>query len=441
MPKPGFARRYAFLGVDFGSIDTAFTRNGRKLRMPDGIAHYLEHKMFDLPDGNAMNLFAAHGGSPNAFTSYSMTAYYFDCTENFEENLKILLRMVTTPYFTEESVEKERGIIGQEIRMYEDSAESQVYEDLFRCMFREHPVRVPIAGTVQSVGEITAQSLYDCHAAFYRPANMILCVAGDVDPERVAAIAEELVPPETGALPERDYGAPEQMQCPCPRKERVMEVSMPTFALGFKCPPPEPGFEAMRREIIGDIAAEILTGESSPLYQRLYEAGLIDAGFSAGYESVKEACLLSASGDSLPSCRDTIAADRDLAEHRGECIAHFLKGLLRVEPKEMLLHTSHADNKRHLAGSRIVLHRLHLDIRCVRPECHVNDPLHELRRLLRGHCSVSRQVVACQRDSDSKTDKGLSINSHQITPLSSNRFGILGFKASGDQLSTIIRIR
>ena len=127
---------------------------------------------------------------------------------------------------------------------------------------------------------------------------------------------------------------------------------------------------------------------------------------------------------SLPSCRDTIAADRDLAEHRGECIAHFLKGLLRVEPKEMLLHTSHADNKRHLAGSRIVLHRLHLDIRCVRPECHVNDPLHELRRLLRGHCSVSRQVVACQRDSDSKTDKVLSINSHQITPLLSNRFGI-----------------
>ena len=313
VPKPGFARRYAFLGVDFGSIDTAFTRNGRKLRMPDGIAHYLEHKMFDLPDGNAMNFFAAHGGSPNAFTSYSMTAYYFDCTENFEENLKTLLRMVTTPYFTEESVEKERGIIGQEIRMYEDSAESQVYEDLFRCMFREHPVRVPIAGTVQSVGKITAQSLYDCHAAFYRPANMILCVAGDVDPERVAAIAEELVPPETGALPERDYGAPEQMQCPSPRKERVMEVSMPTFALGFKCPPPEPGFEAMRREIIGDIAAEILMGESSPLYQRLYEAGLIDAGFSAGYESVKEACLLSASGDS----RDPEAVLNALVQEAG----------------------------------------------------------------------------------------------------------------------------
>ena len=140
LPKPGFARRYAFLGVNFGSIDTHFTLGGREYRVPDGIAHYLEHKMFDLPEGDATEQFAAHGGSPNAFTSYTMTAYYFDCTEEFEENLRILLRLVTVPYFTPESVEKERGIIAQEIRMYEDSAESRVYEDLFRGMFAAHPV-------------------------------------------------------------------------------------------------------------------------------------------------------------------------------------------------------------------------------------------------------------------------------------------------------------
>ena len=298
IPKPGFARKYAFLAVDFGSIDTSFTLDGEKRRVADGIAHYLEHKMFDLPDGNAMNFYAAHGGSPNAFTSYDMTAYYFDCTEEFEENLRILLHLVTEPYFTEESVEKERGIIAQEIRMYEDSAESQVSEELFRCMFREHPIRVPIAGTVESIAEITAQDLYDCHRAFYRPANMILCVAGDVDPERVAALAQELTPQEAAPVPERDYGAAETPDCPTPRSERRMEISMPTFAAGFKCLPAGQGQENMRREIIGDIAAEILAGESSPLYQRLYEEGLIDAGFGVGYESVRNACLLSAYGDS-----------------------------------------------------------------------------------------------------------------------------------------------
>lgn len=296
VPKPGFARRYAFLGVNFGSIDTQFTLGGVRHRVPDGIAHYLEHKMFDLPEDNAMNLFAAHGGSPNAFTGYAMTAYYFDCTEEFEENLKILLRLVTEPYFTPESLEKERGIIAQEIRMYEDSAESRVVEDLFDGMFRSHPVRVPIAGTVESIAEITAQSLYDCHAAFYQPGNMVLCVAGDVDPETVVRIAREGTPAQPGVLPQRDYGVPEALSCPRSRMERTMEVAMPTFAIGFKCPPPES--EPLRREIVGEIAAEILAGESSALYQRLYEQGLIDAGFSVGYESVKDACLLSATGDS-----------------------------------------------------------------------------------------------------------------------------------------------
>ena len=297
LPKPGFARRYAFLGVNFGSIDTHFTLGGREYRVPAGIAHYLEHKMFDLPEGDATEQFAAHGGSPNAFTSYTMTAYYFDCTEEFEENLRILLRLVTVPYFTPESVEKERGIIAQEIRMYEDSAESRVYEDLFRGMFAVHPVRVPVAGTVESIAEITPQALYDCHAAFYRPGNMILCVAGDVDPEAVVRIARELTPEVSAPLPVRDYGAAEALSCPMPIQQRVMEVGMPTFAFGFKCAPPAQD-ALMRREVLGDLAAEILAGESSELYQRLYERGLIDAGFSVGYESVKDACLLSASGDS-----------------------------------------------------------------------------------------------------------------------------------------------
>lgn len=298
VPKRGFARKYAFLAVDFGSIDTSFTLNGEPRRVPDGIAHYLEHKMFDLPEDNAMNLFAAHGGNPNAFTSYSMTAYHFSCTEEFEENLRILLRMVATPYFTTDSVEKERGIIAQEIRMYEDSAESRVSEDLFSAMFAHHPIRVPIAGTVESIGEITAQMLCDCHAAFYRPDNMMLCVVGDVDVDAVAKLAEELLPAAQSPLPVRDYGEEESLLPVKPNTLRTMSVSMPTFALGFQCPAPEHGMQSMRRELIGELASELLVGESSPLYLRLYNDGLIDADFSAGYENVKDACMLSAGGDS-----------------------------------------------------------------------------------------------------------------------------------------------
>ena len=298
VPKRGFARKYAFVAVDFGAIDTAFRVNGASVRVPDGIAHYLEHKMFDLPEGNADGMFAALGASPNAFTSYSMTAYHFSCTEHFGENLRLLLRMVNTPYFTPESVEKERGIITQEIRMYEDSAEQRVAEDLFAALYKEHPVRTSIAGTAESIGHITAQSLYDCFRAFYQPSNMVLCVVGDVDAQEVMNIAEEVTPKEASDLPERDYGEPEAMQPVKERTLRCMEISMPTFALGFKCEPAGKGMEIMRREIIGDIAAEVLVGESSPLYQRLYESGLIDGGFSVGYESIKDACLISASGDS-----------------------------------------------------------------------------------------------------------------------------------------------
>ena len=307
VPKRGFARKYAFLAVNFGSVDTAFVLNGEKHRVPDGIAHYLEHKMFDLPGQDATELFAEYGGSPNAFTSYGMTAYYFSCTERFEDNLRLLLRMVTTPYFTPESVEKERGIIAEEIRMYEDSAQSRVGEDLFAALFAQHPIRVPIAGTVESIAAITPELLTACHRAFYRPDNMILCVAGDVDAEAVRAVAEdEIAAPVEGALAQRDYGAAETMLPVRQRSERRMSVSMPTFALGYKCAPPAPGMDTMRREIIGDLAGEILVGESSPLYERLYEQGLIDADFSAGYESVKDACLFSAEGDSRDP--ETVAA-------------------------------------------------------------------------------------------------------------------------------------
>ena len=329
IPKRGFARKYAFFAANYGAVHTAFTLDGALRRTPDGVAHYLEHKTFDMERGNAMQMFAQRGASPNAFTSYAMTAYYFDCTDGFEDNLRLLLEFVSVPYYTEESVEKERGIIEQEIRIYEDSAESRVYENLFACLYESHPVRMPIAGTVPSIQDITAETLNECHRAFYAPSNMMLCVVGDVEPEPVLRIAEELLPGECAGRPEKHYGDPEPPTAARPRIEAQMEIAMPTFAVGFKCSPPAAGTETMRREFLGDLAAEVLIGEASELYQELYEQGLIDADFSCGYESVPQAAMLTAGGDSRDAdavCEAILArAEKIVAEGVDEALFSRLK--------------------------------------------------------------------------------------------------------------------
>ncbi len=299
IPRPDFAKTYSFFATDFGSIDTKFTMDGKVYETPAGVAHYLEHKLFDMPEGNVMQQFSALGGSPNAFTGYSMTAYHVESTENWRENLELLLRYVSTPYFTEESVEKERGIIAQEIRMYEDSSGSRMYENLFAALYQHHPIRVPIAGTVESIQDITAQTLYDCHKAFYDPSNMMLCVAGPVDPELVVKSAREILPKTPGGVGGRDYGPAEPLTAEkMARVEQNMEVSMPGFTVAFRCDTPKTGADILRQELVGDLAAELLVGESTAFYTKLYEDGLIDCDFSAGYEGVKTLGMLSVGGDS-----------------------------------------------------------------------------------------------------------------------------------------------
>lgn len=299
IPRPDFAKTYSFFATDFGSIDTKFTMDGKVYETPAGVAHYLEHKLFDMPDGNVMQQFSALGGSPNAFTGYSMTAYHVESTENWRENLELLLRYVSTPYFTEESVEKERGIIAQEIRMYEDSSGSRMYENLFAALYQYHPIRVPIAGTVESIQDITAQTLYDCHKAFYDPSNMMLCVAGPVDPELVVESARNILPKTPGGVGGRDYGPAEPLTAEkMARVEQNMEVSMPGFTVAFRCDTPKTGADILRQELVGDLAAELLVGESTAFYTKLYEDGLIDCDFSAGYEGVKTLGMLSIGGDS-----------------------------------------------------------------------------------------------------------------------------------------------
>lgn len=298
VPKRGFARSYAFFATDYGSMETRFQLDGKPYVSPDGVAHYLEHKMFDMPDGNALQKMSQTGASPNAFTSYNITAYHFSCTSMFEENFRTLLQFVSQGYFTQESVEKERGIIAQEIKMYADNPASRVDENLFCAMYQNHPIRVPVAGTVESIQDITAQTLIDCHRAFYDPSNMVLCVVGDVDPRQIHDIALEILPKVPGGASDRDYGEKEPAAPDQRTITQEMEVSMPMFSVGFKGAEVPKGPQRLRQEIIGDLAGEILCGESSRLYQEMYESGLIDPGFGVSYSLVRELSMLCLGGDS-----------------------------------------------------------------------------------------------------------------------------------------------
>ena len=298
VPRPGFTKKLAYFVSDFGSIHTEFNLDGKEYRVPAGVAHYLEHKMFDLPGRDVSAEFAALGASVNAFTSYDITAYYFSCTEHFEENLKLLLEFVSTPYFTEESVEKERGIIDQEIGMNADNPDSQIFERLMPLLFENHPVRVPILGTSESIREITPEVLYTCHRAFYTPGNMILCVVGDVDPKQVEEIADRILPREKVSVGEKRASWPETMERSYETVTGRMEVAMPMFQLGFRCESAPNGLDSIRQEVVGDLAAEALFGESSALYLRLYEEGLIDSSFGGGFECLDGGSMLLCGGDS-----------------------------------------------------------------------------------------------------------------------------------------------
>ena len=298
VPKVGFNRKLAYFVTDFGSIHTDFTLDGKTYQAPAGIAHFLEHKLFELPERDVTAEFAALGAGVNAFTSYDMTAYYFSCTENFEESLRLLVEFVSTPYFPAESVQREMGIIDQEIGMNDDSSDTRVFENLMLSMYEKHPIRVPILGTRETIREITPEMLTLCHRAFYHPANMILCVVGDVDPEKVAAIAEAVLGTEATEAGKKLPPAAESPSCVRPFVENAMEVAMPTFQLGFKCAPLGTGEQAVRQEFIGDLAAEVLFGESSGLYLRLYEEGLIDSSFGGGFETVDGCAMLMCGGDS-----------------------------------------------------------------------------------------------------------------------------------------------
>ena len=309
--KPLHVRSFAIFAVRYGGMDMRFQLGGGWLDTPAGIAHYLEHKMFDMEDCNVLQEFAKNGASDNAFTSNTITAYYVECTEHFYDNLRLLLRFVSVPYFTEESVAKEQGIIAQEIRMIEDDPNWQLYKDLLECLYQDSPARIPIAGSVESIRQITPQTLYDCHKAFYTPANMTLVCVGNLDPDKIAAIAEELLPKESGPAIPRDYGRTEDMSPVKRESRRKMEVSMPMFLAGFKFTPLPGGDEYLRKSIIGDLACDALFGGSSPLYTRLYAEGVINSSLGGNFDTLPGVAYLYIGGDVKEPCR---VVDELLAE-------------------------------------------------------------------------------------------------------------------------------
>ncbi|HHY38188.1 MAG TPA: insulinase family protein [Clostridia bacterium] len=306
LPKPGYLKKHATFATNYGSIDSKFVipETGELVEVPAGVAHFLEHKVFEEEDGNAFDKFAAWGASSNAYTTHSYTTYLFSTTENFELCLKYLLRFVQSLYLTDQNVQKEKGIIEQEVRMYEDMPEFKVLANLMRALFHEHPVRIEIGGTVESVRSINREILEKCYRTFYHPSNMVAFVVGDVNPEAVFDImAKEMqriiegkrgavIVPWNGKKAEdtvirRLY--PEEPMLP--KEKRVthnMVVARPIVNIGFKDRrTSETGWDALMKEIATAFALEIVLGKGSDLYQSLYEEGLINEKFSMGYSSGK----------------------------------------------------------------------------------------------------------------------------------------------------------
>ena len=278
-PMEGFSTAYAMFAAKVGSIDTTFKTQREEdfVEVPAGIAHFLEHKMFECEDGDAFAKYAKTGASANAFTSFDRTAYLFSCTDHFKESLEILLDFVSRPYFTTETVQKEQGIIGQEIRMYDDDPGWRSLFNLLGALYHNNPVKLDIAGTTESIAQISSDLLYRCYHTFYSLGNMVLTVAGNFQPEVVLEAAGRILKKgEDIRIQWRKAEEPREITAPY--VEQSLSVSTPLFQMGFKGPAGD-SRENLRRQVADEILLEVLCGESSPLYRTLYDSGLINGTF------------------------------------------------------------------------------------------------------------------------------------------------------------------
>ena len=288
LPKKGFSKTFATFTTKYGSIDNHFVPYGQQeaIKVPDGIAHFLEHKMFEKEDGDIFQQFSKQGASANAFTSFTRTAYLFSATGQINENVETLLDFVQSPYFTEKTVEKEKGIIAQEITMYDDQPDWRLYFGMIENMYENHPVKIDIAGTVESIQDITAEHLYTCYNTFYHPSNMVLFVVGAVDPESMM----EFIKANQG---QKTFEEPKEIKRIYPDepievaiKERTLEMSVqkPKVFVGVK---PEllhySGTSMLKHELSAQLAYELLFGRTSDFYHHAYENNLIDESYSFDY--------------------------------------------------------------------------------------------------------------------------------------------------------------
>ncbi len=298
IPKD-FKTSFAMFSTKYGAIDNCFKLAGEEdfHEVPDGIAHYLEHKMFENEDGvDTFSRFAKYGANANAFTSGTMTSYLFSCTEHLRENLEILLDYVSKPYFTPENVEKERGIIGQEIRMYEDNPGSAIYYNLLEALYEKHQTRINVAGTIESIAKITPELLYDCYYTFYNFSNMTLCVSGRADMEMVLDVADRILPKREQKAIVRHYYEEKPEVCR-KRIEAKFEVARPMFLIGVKDIDISPDGDArMKKKAQMGILVDMLFGSTSPFAIDVYESGLVN-GFDAGFDHGRSSSMVYLEGE------------------------------------------------------------------------------------------------------------------------------------------------
>lgn len=319
MEKPEYSGAFAMFGTKYGSVDTCFKLKGDKdyISVPEGIAHFLEHKLFESEELDAFERFSKTGANANAFTSFDRTCYIFQCTGCFKENLEILLDFVKSPYFTEETVQKEQGIIGQEIRMYQDNPDWQVLFNLLRGIYHNNPVRIDIAGTIESISNINAELLYSCYNTFYNLSNMALSVAGNVTKDEVIAIADKMLKKEDKkefrqVIPNEPESVAQAYI------EEALGVDIEKFALGFKENHAEP-VRTAKETLLMNIALEVIAGNVSPLYSRLMDEGLINTSFGKEYFTGRGFSLPIFTGESHSpeKVKDEIIKEIDSIKNKG----------------------------------------------------------------------------------------------------------------------------
>ncbi len=347
-PTPAKNKSAAMIATKFGSINREFKKYGLDewMTVPDGIAHFLEHKLFEGKNGNAFDYYAKTGAKANAYTSNDRTAYYFVTSDRFYESLEVLLSFVKHPYFTPENVEKEKGIIGQEIKMYDDEPSWQGYISLLQSLYVEHPVRIDIAGSKESISEITDEILYDCYNVFYNNANLCLCIAGDLDLDKILEVCDKQLPFEKHDeilqnIPKEPKEIANQYV------EKSMDVSKTQFYIGIKDNYCAETKDWAKYELCNKILISILFGESSQFYKKLYQNAIINPEFAVEYEcGIGYGFLLFAGESEQPeSVRDAIS----------ELCKNFCKDMISVQDFLRVRNAIYGDLIRTLDGAESIV--------------------------------------------------------------------------------------